>query len=133
VRRQTVTTKIRMIGLILMLLLCLGCNRHRSLTLPADLAGVWTSDDPRYHDRFFELWPTFVIVVTGPGNPASVQWIRKVEAKPQGDSSAFTVYSTDYSQHTDYQMVLQFNPANGGEIRFGNEPQIWKRRRETTK
>lgn len=106
---------------------------HRSLTLPPELAGVWTNDDPRYRDRFLELWPTFVVIVTGTDNPPSVQWIDKVESRPQADGTEFNVYSTDYSQGAEYQMVLRFSPSNGGQLRCGNEPRIWKRRAPASK
>jgi hypothetical protein len=89
--------------------------------------GLWTTDDPRFEGRFMELSPSFVIIVTGHDDPASVQFVDKVELQAPTDFSAFTVYSTDYSEGTHYQMRLQFSSANGGELRFQNGGQVWKR------
>jgi hypothetical protein len=91
------------------------------------MEGVWTTDDPRFSGRFMELSPSFVIIVTGHDDAASVQFIDKVETQAPGDFSSLTVYSTDYSEGTHYQMRLQFNPAHGGELHFQNQGQTWKR------
>ena len=131
--KSGVLKRIGATGLVLMLSLCLACHGKRSLTLPSELSGVWATDDPRYRGRLLELWPTFIIIITGPENPVSVQWVDKVETQPRGDEAAFTVYSTDYSQRQDYQMVLRFSSANGGELRCGNEPQVWRRLAAKTK
>lgn len=104
-----------------------GCKRQRSNLLPRQLVGVWTTDDPRYKDRFLELSQAFVIIVTGRNDPSSVQLIDRVETTQQGSEMLLTVYSTDRSGG-QYTMNLRFNPENGGELRFSNQSQIWKRR-----
>lgn len=121
---------LRVLGAVLMVSLCAGCNSTSSLTLPREMEGVWTTDDPRFQGRFMELSPSFVIIVTGHDDPASVQFVDKVESPAPGDVSSLTVYSTDYSEGAHYQMRLQFSPANGGEIRFQNQGLVWRRGRE---
>jgi len=125
-------TTLRMTVIILMLLVCVGCSHHYT-PLPPEVKGVWTTDDPRYRDRFLELSQAFVIVVTGPHDTPSVQLVDKVEIEPMGLDEALTIYSTDYSDGAHYQMALQFSPANGGEIRFKNQGQVWKRRGDTAR
>ena len=119
-------------GVLLALLLCVGCNSTSLLNLPREMEGVWTTDDPRFQGRFMELSPSFVIIVTGPDDPVSVQFIDKVETQAPGDLSSLTVYSTDYSEGVRHQMRLQFSSANGGELRFQNQGLVWRRGSNTT-
>jgi len=117
---------------ILPLLACSqGCAKlpHQGL-LPADVVGTWTTKDPRYQDRELELSRAFVILITGRHDPASVQMIDRVESNSDGPDTLFTIYSTDYSQGTHFEMKIQFRPENGGEIRFKNQPALWTRRVE---
>ena len=115
------------LGILLTLALTVGCGSNVLPNLPREMEGVWTTDDPRFSGRFMELSPSFVIIVTGHDDAASVQFIDKVETQAPNDFSSLTVYSTDYSEGTHYRMRLQFNPANGGELRFQNQGQLWKR------
>lgn len=126
-------TTLRMTVILLTVLVCAGCNHNDSCMLPRQLEGVWTSDDSRYRDRFLELSQVFVIVVTGPRDTPVVSFVDKVESRPMGKDTAFTVYSTDHSQGAHYKLTLQFRPDNGGEIRFKNQPQVWTRRGEATR
>ncbi len=127
-RKVHCATTLRPIGIALLLLLGVGCNSNASRMLPHSLDGVWTTDDPRFQERFLELSPSFVIIVTGQDDPASVQFIDKVVTEPLVDGSAFTVYSTDYSQGAHYHVTLEFSPANGGELHVRNQGQVWRRR-----
>jgi hypothetical protein len=95
--------------------------------LPRQLTGVWTADDPRYKDRALELSQAFVIVITGRHDAPSVQMVDRVETEPKGEDTVYTIYSTDYQQGTHNTMTVQFRPSNGGEIRFRNQAEVWKR------
>lgn len=120
---------------IVTLLACLlGCAQlpHQGL-LPADVVGSWTTKDSRYQDRELELSRAFVILITGRHDPASVQMIDRVDATTQGQDTLFTIYSTDYSQGTHFEMKIQYRPDNGGEIRFKNQQVVWTRRVEPKK
>ena len=110
------------------LLVCVDCGHNTSSMLSPQLAGIWTTDDPRYQEKFVELSPAFVIIVTGPRDPISIQWIDKVRSESQAESTAFTIFSSNYPLNEHHQTVLHFSPANGGELRFGNERPVWKRR-----
>lgn len=89
------------LGILLTLALTVGCGSNVLPNLPREMEGVWTTDDPRFSGRFMELSPSFVIIVTGHDDAASVQFIDKVETQAPGDFSSLTVYSTDYSEaHT---------------------------------
>ena len=109
----------------------LGCTKlpHQGL-LPTDVTGTWTSSDPRYKDRELELSRAFVIIITGRHDPSSVQMIDRVDTATEGENTLFNIYSTDYSQGTHFEMKIQYRAANGGEIRFKNQPAVWTRRIE---
>ena len=109
-----------------------GCDRNTHSMLPAELGGEWTTDDPRYQDRFLELSPTFVITGMGRSEAARVEWIDKVEAAPIGNDTQFKVYSTELSLGTHDAMSFVFSSANGGEIRFRNQPEVWRTKRNKT-
>ena len=120
---------------IVTLLACLlGCVQlpHQGL-LPADVVGSWTTKDARYQDRELELSRAFVILITGRHDPASVQMIDHVDTTTQGQDTLFTIFSTDYSQGTHFEMKIQYRPDNGGEIRFKNQQVVWTRRVEPKK
>ena len=116
----------RIVVFVLALMGCAGCDRSRHPMLPGELTGEWTTDDPRYQDRFLELSPTFVITGTGRGEAPRVEWIDKVEAVPVGNDTEFKVYSTDLSLGSHGEMSFVFSSANGGEIRFRNQSRVWR-------
>lgn len=97
--------------------------------LSHELDGVWVTDDPRYQGRSMELSPTFVILVTGPEEPASVQWVDRVQSEPTAEGFRLTVYATEFTDGNSTRMSLQFSRANGGEIRFANDGRLWRRER----
>jgi|GEM_PF-1125941 hypothetical protein len=133
-RGLTISRVVREIAIALALLGLFGCSQHAQQgLLPKDVVGAWTTNDPRYKDRLMELSRAFVIIVTDRHDPASVQMIDGVETEPTGSDTLYTIYSTDYSQGTHYQMKLQYSSANGGEIRFRNQPAVWKRQVEVEK
>lgn len=118
--------RIRIAIIVTALLACAGCSRNTQSMLPRQLTGLWTTDSPRYQGRFLELYQTFVIIGTGPGQPVSVQMIDKVKTESMGDGTVLTIYSTDLNG-TQYELGLQFSPANGGELRLRNQSHVWKR------
>ena len=110
----------------LLLLLSMACNRENPRLLPDKLVGFWTTDALHYEDRFLELDKAYVIIGTGAHEVPIVQAISKVQGDENGSEAAYAIYSTD-QQGNAYQMMVLFNPANGGEIRFKNQPGMWKR------
>jgi hypothetical protein len=126
-------SRIRTAMAVLALVTGVGCRWHTSQMISPELKGAWTTDDPRYRDRVIELSSKFVIIVAGRDTPASVEWVNEVERNPGEGGATFTVYTTDFSQGTDDHIELHFSPVDGGELRIGNEPQVWRRRSDTRK
>ena len=107
-------------------LLCTSCGLGAAHMLSHELNGVWMTGDPRYRGLSMELSPTFVILVTGPDEPARVQWVDKVQSDVTADGFAVTVESTDFADRNSARMCFQFSRANGGELHFPNEGRVWK-------
>jgi hypothetical protein len=112
---------------LLLLLACLGCSRDNPKILPDQLNGFWVTDVPRYQDRFLEFDRVYVFIGVGSPQVPTLQMVDKVEAEPAGKETTYTIYSSDL-QGNSYQMTLQFNPLNGGEIQLKSQRGIvWKR------
>jgi hypothetical protein len=112
---------------LLLLLACLGCSRENPMILPDQLNGFWTTDVPRYQDRFLEFDRVYVFIGVGRLQVPTLQMVDKVEAEPAGKETTYTIYSSDLEGNS-YQMTLQFNPLNGGEIQLKSQRGIvWKR------
>jgi hypothetical protein len=121
-------TPLALSACIVCILISTGCGRQESHSLLSrELAGVWTSKDPRYQGRSMELSPAFIIVVTGPHDAPSVEMIDRVETEAKGTDTHYTIYSTDYLKGNHSKMNADFSAANGGEIRFRNQSQAWTR------
>lgn len=126
--------RVRMVWALLSALLVLtgsfGCSKNKQNLLPSQLAGFWTTDAPKYHGRFLELNRAFVIIGTGLENPPSVQIVDSITIHPEQQDLTLTIYSSDVETGQD-ELTLQFSPANGGEIRFPHQPEVWTRYVET--
>ena len=118
--------KVRALVIVVALLCCTGCNKNRQNMLPRQVAGFWVTDAPLYEGRFLELSEAFVIVGADPDNFPSVQRIDKVMTDPMQKDLALTIFSTDLDGN-HYKLALQFSQANGGEIRFPHQREVWKR------
>ena len=112
---------------LLLLLTTLGCHHTNVNLLPKELVGFWTTDEPMYADRFVELYRAYVIIGTGSKEVPKVQAVDSVEAKQEGDSTVYTISSSDLSGAT-YKMILLYKAGGGGELRFRHmENLVWKR------
>jgi hypothetical protein len=112
---------------LLLLLACTACNRENPMILPSKLDGFWTTDDPRDQDRFLELNGTYLVVGVSRRGIPNVQFVDKFKTVYADQDTTYTIFSTDL-QGMSYQISLQFNPANGGEIRLKNQlGTVWKR------
>jgi hypothetical protein len=123
--------RMRKIGMAIVVAATLAstaCSYRMSNVLPKDVAGVWSADDPRYAGRYMELSEAFVIVITGRKDPARVEWVDSVETEPAAAGTKMTIAATERSSGESEKMILLFDPANGGEIRFQNQSVVWRRK-----
>ena len=121
------------IGQVLLLLLpiiCGGCDWNRSRFIPENLVGVWRTDDPRYRGRSLELSKDIAVIGIGGEKPSieSVEWV-KTQATSEETTYSIQCRTADGTKDL---LTLSFSPKGDGEIRL-NHPQsiVWKRRPDT--
>lgn len=123
---MTAITKIISV-LLLLAIACMssGCNNSR--ILPDALVGFWTTENPRYRDRFIELDNVYLFIGVGTRQVPKLQVVNKFKAMQAGNETTYTIYSKDMQGVGD-QMTFKFRPANGGEIEFSNQRGVvWRR------
>ena len=106
----------------------LAACRPREITIPDGLIGVWTTEAPRYQDRFFDLRPEKVIFGTGNGNSNS----NPIVAIETAEEDGHLRYNIDYwgSEGQEYTFSFYYDPANGGVITLKNQRNIdWRKER----
>lgn len=102
-------------------------RKHGSL--PDQLAGVWTSADPRYADRSFELTQSTVAFGTG-GQAVDLYLISDVEKAPQGDKTLYEIHCHRMKGAKE-KISFFYTLQDGGTIRFKNQTHIVWTKKET--
>ncbi|MBW2108164.1 MAG: hypothetical protein JRI36_05790 [Deltaproteobacteria bacterium] len=95
--------------------------------VPEQLAGVWTTANPRYTGRSFEL--TKGTIVFGTGEQAKeVYFISDVDKAPQRNATLYEIRC--YRKEGPEEKISFFYALRGsGEIRFKNQKHIiWKKK-----
>lgn len=104
----------------------LGCTPGHEKTVPQDLLGVWTTSEPKYADRFFELTKDAIIFGTG-GDNFEVYSVESVERTRDEEG---LVYNIRYLNHVGqpYAFSIYYDPSNRGVIRFKHQKHFaWTR------
>jgi len=104
-----------------------GCRSKKAETLPDELIGSWETSAPQYPNSFIEITDDSVIFGTeeGTGNAYTIDEVEVVR------DTKHIVYTITYSSAEEERFVWAFyyDPSNGGEIRFKNQPQVvWTKR-----
>jgi hypothetical protein len=102
-----------------------GCAPEESPEVPAELQGVWITDDPRYDDRFLKLEKDTIHFGMG-GDQATENPIIDVEELPVEGS---IVYRIKYlsPEGLEYSQSLYYDQQSE-EIRYKSRPSVvWKR------
>lgn len=121
---------IALIGQVLLLLLaivCGGCDWNRSRFIPDNLVGVWRTDDPRYRGRSLELGKESAVIGVG-GDKPSIESVESVKTQQPEQETTYEISSRG-ADGTRHVLILRFSPNGDGEIRLSH-PQnvVWKRR-----
>lgn len=97
--------------------------------VPEEMVGYWTTSDPLYEDRAFELRREAVIFYTGTGLfDFTAHPVKEVEISrdPEVEGSLVSVRYTDGGM--PYEFSFRFLPGDPDEIRFANrERVVWRR------
>jgi hypothetical protein len=103
------------------------CQKHYAA--PEKLIGVWVTDNPVYHDHPFEIKKKSVIFEQGQGYfDFHVYPIAGVKKTKTEEGVLYTIYYTIPSGR-NFEFAFYYTAANGGEIRFKNQPEmVWTKR-----
>jgi len=119
-----------LVGLLIFLIIILGCESKKISGVPENLIGVWATSDPAYADRPFEITRNEVIFHTGE-KTFDIYPIKSIEMeKVPGEEN--NLYTINYiiKEGLKYEFSFFYNPAGQGEIRYKNQRQIaWTKKK----
>ena len=97
---------------------------------PDSLIGRWTTSEPRYKDRFFEL--SKVTFSYGLGeDKIDVHFISSIEKSIQDNNTLYTINYHNIDG-LEYTRSFYYYPANGGVIKFKNQKNVeWTKNKDT--
>ena len=116
--------------LLVTLAMTFGVQCQRMFAVPEELIGVWVTKDPNYLDRPFEIKKNTLIFEQGLGyldfDVYPILGVKKTESEGQ---TLYTIYYTIPSGKK-FEFSFYYSPANGGEIRFKNQPKmLWTKKK----
>ena len=116
--------------LLATLVLMFGVQCQELFTVPEELLGVWVTKDPNYFDRPFEIKKNTVIFEQGLGyldfDVYPIEGVKKTESEGK------TLYVIYYKipSGKKFEFSFYYTAADGGIIRFKNQPQMkWTKRK----
>jgi hypothetical protein len=116
--------------LLVTLAMTFGVQCERMFAVPEELIGVWVTKDPNYQDRPFEIKKNTVIFEQGLGyldfDVYPILGVKKTESEGQ---TLYIIYYTIPSGKK-FEFSFYYSAANGGEIRFKNQPEmVWTKQK----
>ena len=116
--------------LLATLVLMFGVQCQELLTVPEELIGVWVTKDPNYFDHPFEIKKNTVIFEQGLGyldfDVYPIEGVQKTESEGK---TLYIIYYTLPSGKI-FEFSFYYSSANGGIIRFKNQPEMkWTKRK----
>lgn len=119
-----------LVGLLIFLIIILGCESKKIAAVPENLIGVWGTSDPTYADRTFEITRYEVIFQTGEQtfNNYSIKSV-KMEKNPGEEDTLYTINYVN-KEGLKYGFSFYYNPAGQGQIRYKNQRQmLWTKQK----
>lgn len=105
-----------------------ACTAERSLHVPAELVGVWQTDNEGYADHPLTIRGSSVTFGTG-GDTSKTYVITNVQEYSFVGDRIYSIEFAD-SEGTPYDLVFFFRPGEEPEIRLRNKTHmVWTRRR----
>jgi hypothetical protein len=120
-----------LVGLLIFLIIILGCESKKIAAVPENFIGVWGTSDPTYADRTFEITRNQVIFQTGE-NTFNTYSIKSIEMEKGFPGVEHNLYTINYinKEGLKYKFSFYYNPAGQGEIRYKNQRQIaWTKKK----
>jgi hypothetical protein len=97
-----------------------GCARE---AIPADLIGVWTSDDPRYADKSLAITAEQIAFGVDPGIRVNYR-VQGIEREGEGEDTTFLVF---YDAPGEPERELRVRVAGPDLLEIDNHAEPWKR------
>ena len=96
--------------------------------IPENLIGKWTTSEPRYEDRFFEITKETLVYGLG-GDKQDVYFISNLETRLEGNKLLYTLSCKD-TNGLKFTRSFYYESLNGGVIKFKNQKNIeWMKKR----
>jgi len=107
-----------------------GVQCQERFTVPEELIGVWVTEDPKYADYPFEIKKNTVIFEQGLGYlDFDVYPIAGVKMTESEGQTLYIIYYT-LPSGKEFEFSFYYSAANGGEIRFKNQPEmLWTKKK----
>lgn len=102
-----------------------ACSSRKTEPLPGDLIGVWTTDTPRYRDRYLELREDAIVFGTGGGKFETYR-IVDVYSVRKGPER---LYEVGYVVSERDRATISFYYANGILRLKNQEKTSWQKKR----
>jgi hypothetical protein len=99
-----------------------GCQQDN--TIPPQLIGMWTADDPKYEGRYMKFTDNFLIFGIGDGREVS-HYVEKIEAEQAGEGTSYSFHYRD-SEGEKWTLNFIYDPGSGGTIKMRNRDEIWR-------
>jgi len=119
-----------LVGLLIFLVIILGCESKKIAAVPEHLIGVWGTSDPTYSDRTFEITKYEVIFQTGE-QTFDTHPIKRIEMEkvPGEEATLYTIHYTN-EDGVKYEFSFYYNPVGQGQIRYKNQRQmLWTKQK----
>jgi hypothetical protein len=96
-------------------------------TLPPQIAGLWTTTDPRYQNRNFEITTGFVVFKNGDRpDEQTAHPIHSVRTEERADTTVATISYLEAD--ATYELSLKYIPRPKPAIILSNQPEmVWRR------
>jgi hypothetical protein len=96
-------------------------------TLPPQVTGVWTTSDPRYRDRYFEITAGYLVFKNGDrADDQTSHPIASVRTEERADTTVATISYLEAD--ATYELSLKYIPRPRPAIILSNQPEmVWRR------
>ena len=98
----------------------------RPATIPAELRGKWTTDNPRYADRYLDVGVNLIALSLG-SKKISVWFIEQVETLPTKSGKQYVLHMRDEDGELQ-SLAMQLDPDAGYRMQLGRQHEVvWRR------
>lgn len=98
---------------------------YKDRNIPLQLVGDWSSSDPNYSDRYFNIGLTTISFATGNGT-VSTGWIKEIKTIQTGVSTLYTIEYDVSGTPNELSFYYETKKPKASIIRFKNQKNtVW--------